>query len=171
VDPFIRLIRELQGRNIRFVVIGVWGANYWAHSGSVAFETIDRDLFLPPDPENLVRAWEAATAAGRSLWAREEPLDSPRDLRLAERVVARRALVRGTDQKELHVDFTLVMAGFDFETVWNDRRTFNAEGVEVPVAQLTHIVQSKAAAGREKDLRFLATHREALNQLLGKKDF
>jgi hypothetical protein len=171
VDPFIRLIRELQGRNIRFVVIGVWGANYWAHSGSVAFETIDRDLFLPPDPENLVRAWEAATAAGLSLWAREEPLDSPRDLRLAERVVARRALVRGTDQKELHVDFTLVMAGFDFETVWNDRRTFNAEGFEVPVAQLTHIVQSKAAAGREKDLRFLATHREALNQLLGKKDF
>lgn len=170
MDPFIRLIRELQGRDIRFVVIGVWGANYWAHSGSVAFETIDRDLFLPLDPTNLVRAWEAATAAGLSLWVRDEPLDSPRDLWLAERIVARRALVRGTDHKELHVDFTLVMAGFDFETVWNERRIFEAEGAEVPVARLEYIVQSKVAADRPKDRLFLATHEEALNQLLGKKD-
>jgi hypothetical protein len=58
------------------------------------------------------------------------------------------------------------MAGFEFENVWNERGHFVVEGVEIPVARLTHIVESKAAAGREKDRLFLATHAEALGQLL-----
>ena len=45
-------------------------------------------------------------------------------------------------------------------------RMFVVDGVEIPVARLTHIVESKAAAGREKDRLFLATHAEALRQLL-----
>jgi hypothetical protein len=40
------------------------------------------------------------------------------------------------------------------------------EGVEVPVARLRHIVDSKAAVGRPKDRLFLATHEEALRHLL-----
>jgi hypothetical protein len=59
------------------------------------------------------------------------------------------------------------MAGFDFETVWNERRLFIVDAVEIPVARLAHIVESKAAAGREKDRLFLATHADALRQLLG----
>jgi hypothetical protein len=39
----------------------------------------------------------------------------------------------------------------------------------VPVARLLHIVTSKHAAGRDKDRLFLATHREALEQLLRRK--
>ena len=59
------------------------------------------------------------------------------------------------------------MAGFaDFETVWNERRTFLIDGVEVAAARLLHIVQSKHAAGRDKDRLFLATHREGLQELL-----
>jgi hypothetical protein len=34
-----------------------------------------------------------------------------------------------------------------------------------PRARLRHIVESKAAAGRDKDRLFLATHEEALRQL------
>jgi hypothetical protein len=40
------------------------------------------------------------------------------------------------------------------------------EDVAVPVARLTHIITSKHAAGRDKDRLFLATHREALEELL-----
>jgi hypothetical protein len=60
----------------------------------------------------------------------------------------------------------LVMKGFDFKTVWAERRSFLSEGAEVPTARFTHIVQSKLAAGRPKDRMFLATHRDALEQLL-----
>jgi hypothetical protein len=44
------------------------------------------------------------------------------------------------------------------------------EGVRVPTARLLHIVESKQAAGRPKDLLFLTTHRDALEQLLKKPD-
>lgn len=166
-DRFVDLLWALQERGVRFVLIGVWGANHYAQSGGAVFETQDRDLLLPLDPANLLQAWEAADATGLSLWARDEPLDMPRDLALARAVTDRRALVRATDDDDLQVDFTLVMAGFDFEAVWRERRTFRIGEVDVPVARLLHIVQSKETAGRDKDRRFLATHEEALRQLLG----
>jgi len=129
-------------------VIGVWGANCYAPGGPALFETYECNLFLPLDPSNLVRAWDASKEAGMSLWVGNEPLDTPRDLELARRVVERRALIRGTDDhRELQVDLTLMMAGFDFETAWAERRTFLADNVPIPVARLPHLVQSKEAAG------------------------
>jgi hypothetical protein len=83
--------------------------------------------------------------------------------------VERRALVRATGPDNLLVDLTLVMAGFDFETVWAERRTFIVDGMDVPVARLLHIVPSKEASGRDKDRLFLATHEEALRQMYEKE--
>ena len=100
----------------------------------VLFVTQDYDLFFPPDPDNLVRAWTACEDVGLELWSNDEPLDRPRDRWLAERVIARRALTRITGPSDLLVDITLVMKGYDFETVWNERRTFAIEGVEIPTA-------------------------------------
>lgn len=166
MDPFVPLLRALHQRNVRYVAIGVSGANLWAHSGGVVFKTDDRDLFLPPDADNLVQAWAACDDAGLELWLTDEPLDRPRDRWLAEQVVARRALTRATGPDELLVDFTLVMKGFEFGTVWNERHVFRVEGVEISTARLLHIVTSKQAAGRPKDQLFLATHLDALEQLL-----
>jgi hypothetical protein len=42
--------------------------------------------------------------------------------------------------------------------------------VPVPTARLLHIVESKQAAGRPKDQLFLATHKDALEQLLKPHD-
>jgi len=165
-DAFLDLVRRLLVRDVRFVVIGVWGANYYAPSAGAFFETHDRDLYLPPDAANLLRAWEAATDNGLSLWAGGEQLDSVRDISLATIVIERRALVRASDMRGLEVDFTLSMAGFDFETVWRERRTFLVDDVSMPVARLLHIVRSKEKAGRDKDRRFLASHAEALRQIL-----
>ncbi len=39
---------------------------------------------------------------------------------------------------ELLIDLTLVMAGFEFEAVWAERREFRIEGVKVPTARLLH---------------------------------
>ncbi len=166
MDDFATLVRVLLERDVRFVVIGVWGANFFASAAGAVFTTEDRDLFLPPDPDNLMRAWDACEAAGLALWASDEPLDTPHDRFVADAVVARRALTRAM-RGDLQIDLTLVMGGFEFEQVWNERRLFIVDGVEIPVARLAHIVESKAAAGREKDRLFLATHAEALRQLLG----
>lgn len=163
---FTALVRALGERNVRFVLIGVWGANFYATTGGTVFTTEDHDLFLPLDADNVLRAWQTCEAVGLTLWCGNEPLDIPRDRFLADAITARKMVVRAADEHGLQVDLTLVMAGFDFETVWNERRVFVVDGVDVPVARLSHIVRSKAAVGREKDRLFLATHADALKQLL-----
>jgi len=102
---------------------------------------------------------------GLQLRCGREPLDRPRDRFLAERVVANRALVRATGGPGLDVDLSLVMAGFDFETVWAERGVFRVGTVDIPVARLGHIIESKRRVGREKDRMFLATHAEAIRDL------
>jgi hypothetical protein len=163
---FPALVAALTAAGLRFVLIGVAGANHWARSGAAIFTTQDYDLFLPLDPEAELAAWRACQSASLELWSDGEPLGPPLDLWLAEAVVSRRALVRASDGRGLDVDLSLVMAGFDFETVWSERRMFLVDGVEIPVARLSHIVESKARAGREKDRLFLASHADALRDLM-----
>jgi hypothetical protein len=165
LDPFTRLARVLKTAKVRFVVIGVAGADYYARSAGLLFTTQDWDLFLPPDPLNALRAWRACEKAGLELWLGREPLGRPLDRFLAERVVSNRALVRG-HSLELQIDLALEMGGFEFDKVWRQRRVFKVGRVEIPVARLFHIVASKAATGRPKDRLFLATHEEALRSLL-----
>ena len=167
-NPLAPLGGALGLRSVRYVLIGVSGANLYAPRGQAAFVTKDYDLFLPRDADNLVRAWGACEDIGVELWLGDEPLDRPRDVWLAERIVERGALTRIMGPASLEVDLTLVMKGFDFETVWRERRTFVIEDVEIPTARLSHIVMSKQAAGRPKDQLFLATHKDALEQLLKK---
>ena len=68
-------------------MIGVAGANFYAPDGSAVFATEDSGLFLPLDPDNLMRAWNCCEEVGLDLWSGEEPLDSPRDRWLAERMI------------------------------------------------------------------------------------
>lgn len=139
-DAFHQLVQKLGRHAVRFVVIGVAGANYFAVNAGTLFTTEDRDLFLPLDPDNLLQAWQACESVGLALRCGDEPLDTPHDRFVADAVVTRRTLVRATDEHGLAVDLTLMMAGFDFETVWSARRIFIVDGVEIPVARLTHIV-------------------------------
>ena len=169
--PIAPLATELAREAVRYVLIGVSGANLYGPAGQAIFATQDIDFFLPQDADNLVHAWSACERAGLDLWLGDEPLDRPLDRWLAERMIERRGLTRATGPPELIVDLTLVMAGFDFETVWAERREFLIEGAPVPTARLLHIVESKQAAGRPKDELFLATHQDALEQLLRKADF
>ena len=168
--PLSPIGRAFIARSVRYVVIGVSGANLYGPSGQAVFTTDDFDLFLPPDPDNLVNAWTACEDASLELSMANEPLDRPRDRWLAERVVERRALTRANGPDDLLVDLTLVMKGYDFEAVWAERRDFVIEGEAIPVARLLHTVTSKHAAGRDKDRLFLATHREALEELLRREE-
>jgi hypothetical protein len=168
-DAFALLGRAFTHRSARYMLIGVSGINFHDPTAGL-FVTADYDLFLPLDPENLVQAWAACDDAHLELWLGDEPRDRPRDRWLAERIIERRALTRATGPDDLKVDLTLVMKGFDFETVWKQRRVFSIEGAEIPTARLLHIVASKQAVGRPKDLLFLATYRDVLEQLLKKPD-
>ena len=170
MDRFTALAGALSACGVRYLVIGVWGANYYAPSGSAMFTTLDRDLFLPADTGNLLAAWNVCQDNGFELFAGMELLDEPRDAELARGVVERRALTRASDGIGTDVDLALVMSGFDFEAIWPERRIFEVDEIAIPVARLSHIVESKARTGREKDRLFLATHREVLDYILSEGD-
>lgn len=89
MDRLDRLLDALAREGVRFVMIGAAGANYYAEGGSTLFTTKDRDLILPPDPDNLVSCWRACEVAGLSLWSGNEPRATPRDRALAQRIVER----------------------------------------------------------------------------------
>ena len=163
---FPALVGALNRRGVRFVLIGVWGANFHAQDASALFTTLDYDLFLPPSPDNLLEAWHVCDELGLSLQAGGEPLDRPRDRALAAAAIRRLASGRAIGPDEFTVDLSLVMTAFEFEAVWDERRVFLIDGEELPVARLSHIIRSKAAANRPKDRLFLATHAEALRQML-----
>ena len=159
-----KLYELLLDRGVRFLVIGVGAANYYAREAGELFATQDVDLFLAPEPPNVLTAWECFLELGWELSAGGEPLGSPVDLWLAERVVSHQAAVKAGRETE-RFDLTLVMTGFTFDEVWADRRHFEVEGVAIPVARLEHVIASKKKVGRPKDHLFLATHAEILRVL------
>jgi hypothetical protein len=105
--PVAPLVRAFQAHSIRYVLIGVAGANFYAPSAGASFMTRDFDFFLPLDPGNLVKAWSCCEEERLDLWLHEEPLDRPRDIWLAERMVERRAVTRVTGPDALQVDLSL----------------------------------------------------------------
>lgn len=170
MDRFTEILGRLSSAGVRFLVIGVGGVNYYATRKHVLFNTEDCDLFLPPDPENLLASWSVLEPLGFEMTSHGEPLEIPLDLWLAERVVERQAVVRALGPEDLRLDLTMTMKGFRFEELWDARRTFAIEGYEIPVAPLSRIVESKRAAARDKDLLFFVTHEETLKELLGEDD-
>jgi len=166
MNTYVDVCRALARDRVRFVVIGVWGANYYARSAGATLATRDLDLFLPPDAPNLMSAWKACQSVGCTMWSGDEPLDTPHDLDVAEAVVANRAVTTAVDHAGAEIDLTLTMSGFSFAQVEAERVPFLVNDVSVPVAALAQIVQSKVLAGRPKDQLFLTLHRELLDRLL-----
>jgi hypothetical protein len=67
MDAFERLAQLLLHAGVRFVVIGLAGANYYARTGGTLFLTQDRDLLLPLDAENTLAAWRTCEAMGLAI--------------------------------------------------------------------------------------------------------
>ncbi len=161
-----RLFRALGNARVRYMVIGVGGADLHARRSGKHFQTLDLDLFLPPDAENLERAWEACERAGWTLWSGREPLDEPHDELVARRVVEMRARTIARTEDALPTDLTFVMGELDFEDIWL-RRTFTHEdGEPIELARLSDILAAKRQVNRDKDQSFLAQNRAVLDELL-----
>jgi hypothetical protein len=167
--PRTRLFEALGERRVRYLVIGVGGVNMHAAVEGAELKTQDLDLFLPLDPANLERAWEACEHAGWTLWSSGEPLDQPHDLLIASRVVQQRALTTARAQGALPTDLSLVMGNFEFEDVWLRRTWYREAHAHVDLCRLADIVAAKQEAGRLKDHDFLAENRKLLDRLLSQE--
>lgn len=166
VDHYTEVLGALRAAGVRYLLIGVGGVNYFTLDRQALFNTEDRDLFLPPDTDNLLRCWRVCEERGLELTSFGELLERPLDDWLARRVVSQQATQRASGRDGVQLDLTFTMQGFTFEELWPERKIFTAHGQQIPVAPLESIIESKRAAGRPKDLLFFVTHEDILRQLL-----
>ena len=134
-----QVLRTIHRSGADYVFIGLSAAG--AYGATAA--SYDLDFFVRPDPKHL----ECVRRAFRKLG-----MDDSLSKFDSATVVAWEATVKCSDAYGgPMVDLLTRISGPSFDEVWRDSRVRNYSGVRVRVASLKHIVESKRAAGREKD--------------------
>ena len=131
------LLRSLNAHNVEFVIIGATAFPIHGYARA----TLDIDLFIRPEPPNVVRVLDSLRDFGYDIT--EITLE---DL-LTKKVLIRQYLV----ETDIHPFVT----GIAFDQVWEHRisGTFGKE--KVYYASLDDLIMMKEAAGRPKDLEDL----------------
>jgi len=142
------LLRSLNAHNVEFVIIGATAFPIHGYARA----TLDIDLFIRPEPQNVRRVLDSLSDFGYDITE-----ITPEDL-LTKKVLIRQYLV----ETDIHPFVT----GITFNQVWENRisGTFGKE--KVYYASLDDLIIMKEAAGRPKDLEDL----KALKTLKGKRN-
>jgi hypothetical protein len=152
---FARGVAALASAGVEFVVVGVGGINFYARDGAHAFATLDLDLLLAPERDNLRRALEALATAGFVFEARGEPfLDRDDETSLAN-IVASGGRLTALHPDGAQLDLMLSVRGFSYSDLALDARTFTVAGSQVRVGLLEKLLRSKELSNRAKDREFL----------------
>lgn len=143
------ILTTLNAHGVRYVVVGGFAA--LLHGG--AHVTFDVDVTPATTPDNLDRLCAALQALDAKLWppGASAPLDWPwhRDSFASFTTVGTRTT---------HGDLDIVLRpdapggrSFDYDDLASAAMVIELPGLDVPVADLDHVIASKEAAGRDKD--------------------
>jgi predicted nucleotidyltransferase len=130
-------LKLLKERDVEFVVIGA--SAFAVHGYSRA--TLDLDLFVRPDPENIRKLMGALKVFGYDLSDVTE-----------EDLLKKKVLIR---QYLLETDIHPFVKGVTYPEVWAGRVKGNIGGADAFFAGLKELIRMKEAAGRAKDLEDL----------------
>ena len=131
------LLKLLNAHNVEFVIIGATA--FPVHGYARA--TLDIDLFIRPEPENVRRTLRALKEFGYDL------TDLSEDDLLTKKVLIRQYLVE--------TDIHPFVQGVTFDQIWKDRVSGAYGNEKVYYASLDNLIAMKKAAGRPKDLEDL----------------
>jgi len=120
--------------NVRYVVIGDVAAILYG----VPRTTLDLDILIEATPDNAQRLLDALLDAGLGTAA----------LTTAEEILAHEITVF---RDWVRIDVQTLTPGIDFEQAWAEREEMYA-GQKLYLVSRRHLIASKRAAGREKDL-------------------
>jgi predicted nucleotidyltransferase len=142
------LLRSLNDHNVEFVIIGATA--FPVHGYARA--TLDIDIFIRPDYQNVTRLMDALRHFGYDL----------SDITL-EDLLTKKVLIR---QYLVETDIHPFVSGTTFDQVWKNRVSGTYGNEKVYYASLDDLIIMKEAAGRPKDvedLRILKALKEKKN--------
>lgn len=137
-----RLLRSLNARNVRYVVIGATA--FPVHGYARA--TLDVDFFIDAERENAERVRDALAEFGYDVT----------DLTVDD-LLSKKVLIR---QYRLQTDVHPSVKGVTFAQVWTNRVPGVIGETPTVFASLDDLIAMKEAAGRPKDLEDLRVLRE-----------
>jgi len=141
--------RAFESAGIRYLVAGGVAVNLHGY----ARLTVDLDLMLDLAPSNLSRAVDMLQRLG---YTPRAPVDA--DTLLSKEARRQWQLEKGAlvftfvDPKAPFRNVDLFLENpVDFEQAYQQRRTFEIQGISVPVASIETLIQMKSATGRPRD--------------------
>ncbi len=143
------LLKSLNARNVRYVVIGATAFPVHGYARS----TLDVDLFIEPTPPNAASTREALAAFGYDM----------SDVSIDE-LLSKKILIR---QYTLETDIHPFVKGVTFDQVWEGRVEDRVGETPAAFAGLDDLIRMKEAAGRPKDIDDLRVLRKLREQRSG----
>jgi hypothetical protein len=163
MDQWILACKALMKADVRFLIVGAFGAELHFLHGTLQILTRDMDLLLPRDPAEVLRGLLALRDAGFTLEAGGDQL-LPDEV-VAAGIVRQSATVKARRGPEW-VDLMTWSRDIEFSELWPRRVPFMVRDIEVPVAPLADILRSKKGAYRMKDRMFLEQFKEVIGEAL-----
>jgi hypothetical protein len=164
MDPYVEVCKRLADEDIRYVIVGVFGINFYARQVGEIITTGDCDILIPAEfpifrkALGLLADMEFALEAGDELLPTLDPV-------ILKGILRNRAVVRAY-RADARVDLCTRIAGVRFRELWDNRREFSVEGVCIHVGRLQQLIKSKRTANRPKDELFLEQHKETIQSML-----
>ncbi|RKZ26507.1 hypothetical protein DRQ20_02805 [bacterium] len=132
IESLLRLLNE---NKVKYVIIGAFAFPFYGYTRA----TLDVDIFVEPERENIERLMEALEKYGYDL----------QDLTIPD-FLENKILIR---QYTLEIDLHPYVKGVSFEEVWKNRKKVRLKDVEFYIPSLEDLIKMKESAGREKDLQ------------------
>jgi predicted nucleotidyltransferase len=144
-----RLLKLLNENRVDFIVIGAMAFPIYGYARA----TLDIDLFVRPEKENIKRLKEALITFGYDL------TDISYDDLLNNKLLIR--------QYDVETDIHPFVMGVQFAEVWKNKIPSKFGATEVYFPSLDDMIKMKEAAGRTKDLEDLKFLRKIKEKIKG----
>jgi hypothetical protein len=167
MDPHVEVCQRFEEARVRYVIVGVFGINFYARQAGQLMTTADCDIFVSAQLRTFRKSLQILVSLGFLLEAGGEPVPNL-DPVLLKGILRARAVVYAA-RSDARIDLCTQITGARFEELWKVHREFVVEGVPIRVAPLEALVESKRLAGRPKDNLFLEQHKEIIESMLRKQ--
>lgn len=136
---FREFLRLLNDHHVEYLLVGAYAVGLHGYPRA----TVDLDVWVNPTPGNAPLVIAALREFGF-----DAPAIEPRLF------IDPRSLVR-FGVPPFRIEIMTAIDGVTYSDCWNNRETFDMDGLAVPVISLADLKVNKLAAGRHKDLNDL----------------